>query len=335
EPRLGQGRATGPGGGRGETDRRARHHTPSRSQQRDLRDRAGPRGAARQRLMASAGNEAAPRRRGLARLLPSTRSGRLALTAILLAGLASGLMLQNWSDNQSSHYDLIRALDAGRTNIDAGPYPTKDHAYYRGHWYSARAPGLAMISLPFYETLTALQAPKVARSSPALRGEDEMIDFVGWWGAVLPAFLLMLLVWRVAERFEPGYGAAAAIALGLGTMVLPFSTLLFSHVFSATLGFAAFALLLRERDGPPRPLLLAAAGLLIGYAITSEYPLAFAAVVLGLYALSRPDSLRPGAIAARTGALLIGAVVGIVPLLLYNHAAFHSWTHLAYSNIPQ
>ena len=39
-------------------------------------------------------------------------------------------------------------------------------------------------------------------------------------------------------------------------MVLPFSTLLFSHVFAAMLGFAAFALLLRERDGPPRPLLL-------------------------------------------------------------------------------
>jgi hypothetical protein len=285
--------------------------------------------------MGAAGTEAEPKRRGLARVLPSTRSGRLALTAILLAGLASGLMLQNWSDNQSSHYDLIRALDAGRTNIDAGPYPTKDRAYYRGHWYSARAPGLALFSLPFYETLTALEAPRVARSSPALRGEDEMIDFVGWWGAVLPAFLLMLLVWRVADRFEPGYGAAAAIALGLGTMVLPFSTLLFSHVFSAMLGFAAFALLLRERDGPPRPLLLAAAGLAVGYAITSEYPLAFVAVVLGLYALSRPDSLRPGAIAVRAGALVLGAVVGIVPLLLYNHAAFHSWTHLAYSNIPQ
>ncbi len=288
--------------------------------------------------MGAAGHEAAPaaKRRGLARVLPSTRPGRLALTAILLAGLASGLMLQNWSDNQSSHYDLIRALDAGRTNIDAGPYPTKDRAYYRGHWYSARAPGLAMFSLPFYETITALQAPKVARSSPALRGEDEMIDFVGWWGAVLPAFLLMLLVWRVAERFEPGYGAAAAIALGLGTMVLPFSTLLFSHVFSAMLGFAAFALLLREREGPPRPLLLAAAGLAVGYAITSEYPVAFVAVVLGLYALSRPDSLRSSrALATRAGAYVLGGIVGIVPLLLYNHAAFHSWTHLAYSNIPQ
>ncbi len=196
-------------------------------------------------------------------------------------------MLQNWSDNQTSHYDLIRALDAGRTTIDRGPYPTKDEAYYRGHWYSARAPGLALFSLPFYETLTVLQAPRVARSSPALRGEDEMIDFVGWWGSVLPAFLLVLLVWRVAERFEPGYGAAAAIALGLGTMVLPFSTLLFSHVFSAMLGFAAFALLLRERDGPPRPLLVGAAGLAVGYAITSEYPLAFVAVVLGALRRSR------------------------------------------------
>ena len=271
-------------------------------------------------------------RRGL---LPRTRPGRLALLAILFAGLTSGLMLQNWSDNQSSHYDLIRAIDAGRTTIDTGPYPTKDRAFYRGHWYSARAPGLAIFSLPFYETINALQAPKVARSSPALRGEDEMIDFVGWWGSVLPAFVLMLLVWRVAEAFEPGYGAAAAVTAGLGTLLMPFSTMLFSHVFSATLGFAAFAIMLRERAGPPRPLLLGAAGLAIGYAISSEYPLAFVAVVLGLFMLSRADALTPRLLTARTGAYVLGAIVGIVPLLLYNHAAFHSWTHLAYSNIPQ
>ncbi|HEV7585383.1 MAG TPA: hypothetical protein VGO14_06350 [Solirubrobacteraceae bacterium] len=263
------------------------------------------------------------------------RRRRTALWAVLLVGLAFASVMQNWSDNQSSHYDLIRALDAGRTTIDAGPYRTKDKAYYHGHWYSARAPGLAIYSLPFYELINAVDAPALARASQALRGEDEMIYFVGLWGSVLPGLVMLLLVWRVAERLQPGYGGPTAVVLGLGTMVLPFSTLLFSHVLAATLGFAAFAVMMRERAGPPRPLLLAAAGLLAGYAITSEYPLAFVAVVLGLYLLSRPDARTPRLLAARAGAYVIGGVLGIVPLLLYNHAAFHSWTHLAYSNIPQ
>jgi hypothetical protein len=271
---------------------------------------------------------AAPRPQG-------ARRRRAALWAILLVGVASATMIQNWSDNQSSHYDLVVALDSGRTTIDSGPYPTKDKAYYKGHFYSARAPGLAMYSLAYYEVLEAVHAPAVARASKALRGEDEMIDFVGLWGSVLPAVVLLLLLWRVGDRFAPGYGAATAVMLGLGTMLLPFSTLLFSHVFSAALGFGAFALLLRERAGPPRTALLALAGVIMGYAITSEYPLAFLAVVLGLYLLSRADTRTPAKLAARAGAYVAGGVVGIVPLLLYNHAAFGSWTHLAYSNIPQ
>jgi hypothetical protein len=262
-------------------------------------------------------------------------STRQALAAILLVGVAFATMFQNWSDNQSSHYDLIRALDAGRTTIDYGPYPTKDKAFYKGHWYSARAPGLAIYSLPFYETLKGVGGPALARRSQALRGEDEMIDFVGLWGSVLPGLVLLLLVWRVAERLQPGYGAAAAVVVGLGTMVLPFSTLLFSHVFAAMLGFAAFAIMVRERDGPPSPMLLALAGLAMGYAVASEYPLFFVALVLGLYLLSRRDTLTPIGVLRRAGAYIAGGVVGIVPLLLYNHAAFGSWTHLAYSNIPQ
>jgi len=59
------------------------------------------------------------------------------------------------------------------------------------------------------------------------------------------------------------------------------------------------------------------------------------ALVLGLYLLSRPDSLTPGGVLRRAGAYIAGGLVGIVPLLLYNHYAFHSWTHLAYSSIPR
>ena len=58
---------------------------------------------------------------------------------------------------------------------------------------------------------------------------------------MLPGLLLLMLVRSAAERLQPGFGAATAVMLGLGTLVLTLSTLLFSHIFTAFLGFAAFA----------------------------------------------------------------------------------------------
>ncbi len=263
-----------------------------------------------------------------------TRS-RGALVAILLVGLAYATVIQSFSWNQASHYDLIRSLDKDGTTIDANQQNTGDKVFYKNHWYSARAPGLALFSLPFYDTLNLVGADTLARESQAQRNDDEMIYFIGLWANVLPGLLLLLLVWRIAERFEPGYGAAAAVALGLGTMVLPLSTLLFSHVFTAFLGFAAFALMMQERDGPPSAMLLGLAGVAMGYAVSSEYPLFFAALVLGLFLLSRRDALTVPGVLRRAGAYSGGGVVGIVPLLLYNHYAFRSWTHLAYSDVPR
>jgi|HubBroStandDraft_2_1064218.scaffolds.fasta_scaffold04898_4 hypothetical protein len=262
---------------------------------------------------------------------------RLALAAILLVGLASATMIQSFSWNQTSHYDLVRTLYDGKTTIDQYQANTGDKAYYKGHWYSARAPGLALFSLPFYDALNFVHAESWtdAHVAPPDHPGDEMIYLIGLWGNVLPGLLLLVLVWRVAERYEPGYGVAAAVVLGLGTMVLPFSQLLFSHMFTTFLAFAAFWLMLSERDGPPSPLLLALAGLAMGYAFSSEYPTFFAALVLGLFLLSRKDSFTLLGVLRRGGAYMAGGLVGIVPLLLYNHYAFHSWTHLAYSDIPR
>jgi hypothetical protein len=256
---------------------------------------------------------------------------------VLLVGLAYATMIQSFSWNQTSHYDLIRALDNDQTTIDAYQENTGDKVFYKGHWYSARAPGLALFALPFYDVLNLVNADSWTRShrAPPQRNDDEMVYLIGLWANVLPGLLLVLLVWRVAERFEPGYGAVAAISLGLGTMVLPLSTLLFSHVFTAFLGFGAFALMLRERDGPPSPMLLGLAGAAMGYAVGSEYPLAFVAIVLGLYLLSRRDALTVVGVVRRAGAYIVGGLVGIVPLLVYNHYAFRSWTHLAYSDVPR
>jgi hypothetical protein len=262
---------------------------------------------------------------------------RLALAALLLVGVANATMIQSFSWNQTSHYDLTRALNQDKTTIDRYAANTGDKVEYKGHIYSARAPGLALFVLPFYNALNFVNAESWtnAHVAPPDHPGDEMIYLIGLWGNVLPGLLLLVLVWRVVERYEPGYGAAAAVVLGLGTIVLPFSQMLFSHVFTTFLSFAAFWLMLRERDGPPSPMLLGVAGLAMGYAFSSEYPTFFAAIVLGLFLLSRRDSLTPGGVLRRGGAYVAGGLVGIVPLLLYNHYAFHSWTHLAYSDVPR
>jgi hypothetical protein len=129
----------------------------------------------------------------------------------------------------------------------------------------------------------------------------------------------------VAEPFAPGYGTAAAVTLGVCTLLLPFLTMFYAHVLALTLAFAAFALLLRERDGPPRPALLAAAGALAGLAVVVDYPLAAAGAVLGLLAMARDDRWRRGALYA------LGVLAGVLPLLAYNWWAFGSPTHLSYS----
>jgi hypothetical protein len=290
------------------------------------------------------------------------RRGLLGLLAIACVTLAAAPVMQASGWAQVSNFALVRALSNGTAKIDPYHWETKDESWYRGHYYSVKSPLLPAMTLPVYDALkanggarwaydTALHARENHswRWRPSalpgdlygrnrirtyhVRGRVEaatpLVWVLGLFGCVLPAFGLMLLVRRLGDRLEPGYGVAAAVTLGLCTMVLPFSTLYFSHVLAALLGFAAFALLWRERDAAPRGrfALVAVAGLLAGLAFATEYPLALAAAVLGVYAiLGHGSRVRRGLV---YGA---GALVGALPLFAYNLWAFGSITHLSYAN---
>ena len=278
----------------------------------------------------------------------------LAAIACLAVGYATVMHSLGWAE--TSNFALVRAFADGKPEIDRWHWETKDKSWYDGHFYSVKAPGLAFVATPAYKALTAVGgteasadlarnarehgASRWARegTSKGLYSDDPkraervrttieestpMVWSLGLVAVVLPALLLLLLVRSVAERVEPGYGTAAAVALGAGTLILPFSTMFFSHVMSATLAFAAFAVLWRERAGPERLLLVAAGGALAGFAIVTEYPLGLAAVVLGLYAMRR--SLRRGA------AYAAGLAAGVAPLVIYNVWAFGSPTHSSYT----
>lgn len=256
--------------------------------------------------------------------------------AIVVLGLAYIQPIQALGWNQASHYALIRAITLnGTPQIDPYSTTTGDKARDHGHWYSSRAPGLAFYTVPAYKVMHWLGVQNITVKGIGGKKNDEMVWLLGIWGAAIPAVLMLLLVRWMADKLEPGFGTAAAVTLGLGTLILPFATLLFSHIFSALLGFAAFVLLWRERQrapAAPRLLVSLAAGVLVGYGFTTEYPLFIVGAVLGVYLLATfPAATRVRHALAYVG----GGVLGIVPLMLYDKWAFGSFTHVAYADLPK
>jgi hypothetical protein len=241
----------------------------------------------------------------------------LVAAVVLLVAYAWPEQPAGW--NASAHFALVRALGDGTATIDPYRDETGDVGWYQGHYYTAKAPGLALYSLPLWVVLERIPQISDAR--------DRAIWALNFWACVLPAILLFLLVRAVGDRLMPGTGLMSAIALGLGTMMLPFSTMYFSHIPAAAASFAAFALLVRERGGPSRPTVLFAAGLLAGVAVVFEYPAALIGLVLAGYVLSvGPRVVRGGAYAA-------GAVVGALPLFVFHWLVYGSPLHTPYDDV--
>jgi hypothetical protein len=244
----------------------------------------------------------------------------MGVLAIILCGLACAAVEQHmigW--NELSHFAQVRAFDHGTPIIDAYHRTTGDRAVYRGHFYSDKAPGMGFGLLPVYH---------LARAAGLIRPAGiGTVHLLALFGCVLPALITLLLAYRLIERRDRGLGAVVGLMLGLGTLLLPFATILFSHVLSAALGFAAFYLLWRTRERGGSLGMTLAAGVLAGYAVGVEYPLALLAGLLGLFVIWRRDPVMPAA------AYLGGLIIGLIPLLAYDWWAFGSPLHLSYSYV--
>jgi hypothetical protein len=288
----------------------------------------------------------------------ASRAG-LAAIAALAAGWALLMHAMGWG--QLASYAQVRALADGRAEIDRWHWETKDKAWVDGHFYSVKAPGLALATLPAYLGLDAtgaqgaadaaarnagrtdhprwrpfneppysehgFSADRAARVGTQIERATPMVWALALVGAVVPALLMLLLVRSLGDRVSPGFGAAAAVTLGVATMVMTFASEYFPHVIAAMLGFAAFALLFRERRGPPRTALVGIAGLLAGLAVTFEYPLGLVGVVLFFYALAGSRPRLP-----RAAAYALGTVLGALPVLAFNQWAFGSPLEFAYGD---
>jgi hypothetical protein len=203
--------------------------------------------------------------------------------------------------NQNSRFDLTRAVvEHGTLAIDAFQENTGDKARRGEHWYTDKAPGLSWLAVPAY-AVTHLLRPGALVAGSYLA----TLSAVG-----LPSALAALQLFRLGRELglAAPWAAGITLAYALGTLALPYSTILHGHQTAAALGLSAFTLVHRRR----RPVL---AGFLLASAVCVDYSAALLAAIVAAYAVARLGA---------TGAawLVAGGLPPAAALALYHAVAF-------------
>ncbi len=172
--------------------------------------------------------------------------------------------------------------------------------------YSNKAPGTAVLSVPFYAvTRIFVGAPDVSN----IRISWFVMRF---FISTIPLFLLAFWLYkREADEIS------LAVLL-FATPLFVYSLLFFSHIFVAVTIYFAFRLLYDERFTKRRQALLA--GLLAGLAVISEFPAVFPVLVFGIGLFFTDKRERN----SRIYFYIIGGFPFVIALIIYNYAIFGS-----------
>lgn len=189
-----------------------------------------------------------------------------------------------WNTNEYSRIFLVRALiDHHKFAIDdiIVSHDTQDKSFFRGHYYSNKAPGVSFIATPVYLLVRLLEI-----YTRLVLSEEAVLYFVKAICISLPsAFFLVLLFkfWAYITLLYP-VRRALLIAYALGTLVWPYSTLFYGHQLATISLFLAFLIIFvsREMKAVSKPMF--EAGFFCGVAFCIEYPTLLITFLLFVYA---------------------------------------------------
>ena len=265
-----------------------------------------------------------------------------ALTRQLLVGLfllfCFGFFHQIPIWNENSRYDLVVAIvDDHTTQIDRTQVNTGDKALYKGHYYSDKEPGSALLGVPAY-ALMRLVGVVIHEPPPESGVAIVVLAFVVC--GIPTALLAMLLIRFLSPLVGEWWAMVVTLGYGLGTIAFPFATMYFGHAATTFFLFAAFYLLHRLGGWPGRwrPAL---AGLCAGLAVLVDFSAGIGVIALGVYSMRHSfDSpilktfRRPPLPAFRTTLHFVaGAVPAALVLFAYNWISFGSPLSLGYTHL--
>ena len=165
--------------------------------------------------------------------------------SLVAFALAATIVVADSGPNQAAHYALVRSLASGTAEIDPGE--TIDASYVDGKYYAAKAPGLALFTLPWYG---GLRAAGLQHGQPATEaGYRHRLWALNLWGC--PADARAAAPHGVRRRARrTRLRAASGCPARLRIPPAPVRDALLRPRPLGHLGFAAFVALLlaRERD---------------------------------------------------------------------------------------
>lgn len=236
----------------------------------------------------------------------------LLLTFFLVTSLLSA-RYKPYRMNVLSRLALTQALvEQGRLTIDSVPYTPEliDKVFARGHFYSDKPPTLSLLAAAIYYPLYHLGHRLWIRASLSY-----VLIVVLLMG--LSTMLCLIAFYHALAFTGAGETTRLLMTAGLAfaTLLLPWSTTLNNHSFSASWTFIGFYFLLRARllesGNRHRSLLLAGAS--VGLAAAADSACVLFAAGFALYILLSKE-LRPAIFWYAAAAFLI-----VLPGLVINY----------------
>ncbi len=233
----------------------------------------------------------------------------IAFGLFLLGAVTFGWFHGGTGWNQDAHFDMTRALvERGTLFIDGYESNTADTSPGSdGHIYINKPPGISFIAALPYAVVFAVEKLWQLPAGDLTRFNAWLVTAMscGLCGALIAP--LLYLHGRRRMGASPRAALWVATGIAFGTIVFPYSTVLFAHVAAAL--FLLIAVILFEE----RPMLAGAAA---GMATACFYVCGAAALILAFAAMkrSRRDALR----------LVIGGVPFAVLLGIYQLHCFGS-----------
>ena len=184
--------------------------------------------------------------------------------------------------NQNSYFDAIRAIvERGTMEITAYAGNTGDAGTFHGRVYQNKLPGLALAGAPVYFILYHLER-HFGISPDTFRAVNCNAHVLTFFTSGLPGVLLLLVLYRNFRRREATAYESLWLtgAFGIGSLLLPYSGVMMSHLLTACLLFSAWHLI--SAPTLSRGTVLAA-GLLTGMALITDLLTAPAAALFLIY----------------------------------------------------